>query len=195
MANTTSGFLKIASVCGVAGTIILLLSDLFLIATGRMFEWTLGLWLAFLLIIPAVLGFTYHLVAKGSRLAYVGGASAFFGLMAGASMQVLFRVHAVLLEQGADAAVTQLRGTMKLVATTQMIGLTWPLGLILLAIANLMVDRGRWLISVLFAIGAVAFPIGRIAGSNAGVIISGLVFVPAFYLVARLLSAEESSLA
>lgn len=195
MNETTSQFLRIAGVCGVVGAALLLGSDLMLLATGRAFEWTIGLWLAFFLIIPAVLGFSYHLASRGSRLAYIGGSSAFFGCMAGASMQVLFRVHAVLLEQGSTAAVEQLRGTMKLVATTQMIGLAWPLGLILLAIANLMVDRSRWLISVLFGIGAVAFPIGRIAGSTLGVVISGLVFVAAFALVAKLLIRKETALA
>ena len=195
MNETTSQFLRIAGVCGVVGTILLLAIDLFLMTTGRMFEWTIGMWLAFLLIIPAVLGFTYYLASRGSRLAYVAGAFAFFGCMAGASMQVLFRTHDVLLEQGSTTVVEQLRGTLKLVASTQMIGLTWPVGLILLAIANLMVDRSRWLISVLFGIGAVAFPIGRIAGSTAGVLISGAVFVAAFYLIARLLIRKETAAA
>lgn len=195
MNETMSQFLKIAGVCGIVGTILLLGIDLVLITTGRMFEWSIGMWLAFLLMIPAVLGFTYYLASRGSRLAYVAGGFAFFGLMAGASMQVLFRVHAVLLEQGSTAVVEQLRGTLKLVATTQMIGLTWPIGLILLAIANLMVDRSKWLISVLFAVGAVAFPIGRIAASTAGVLISGLVFVIAFFLIGKLLMSRDTALA
>ena len=195
MNETTSQFLKIAGICGAVGAMLLLASDIFYITTGRMFEWSIGLWFAFLLIIPAVLGFTWHLASRGSRLAFVGGASAFFGCMAGASMQVLFRTHAILLEQGHTSVVEQLRATMKLVASTQMIGLTWPIGLILLAIANLLVDRSRWLISVLFGIGAVAFPIGRIAGSNAGVLISGAVFVVAFFLIARILIRKENALA
>jgi len=90
MNETTSQFLKIAGVCGIVGTILLLAIDVVLITTGRMFEWSIGMWLAFLLMIPAVLGFTYYLASRGSRLAYVAGGFAFFGLMAGASMQVLF---------------------------------------------------------------------------------------------------------
>jgi len=195
MSETTQQFLKIAGVCGVIGTIMLLAGDLMLMTTGRMFEWSIGLWLALLLMIPAALGFTYHLVSRGSRLAYAGGAFAFFGLMAAASMQVLFRVHAVLTEQGSTAVVGQLRGTFKLVASTQMIGIAWPIGLLILAIANLMVDRSKWIISAMFAIGAVAFPIGRIAGSTAGVVISGVVFVIAFGLIAKLLMFRETPLA
>jgi hypothetical protein len=190
-----TNFLRIAAVCGVAGSVVLLGSDLMLMSTGRMFEWTIGLWLAFVLLIPAVLAFTHHLASSGSRLAYAGGVAAFFGLMAGASMQAMFRTHAVLLEQGSTAVVEQLRATFKLVASTQMIGLTWPLGLLLLAIANLLVDRSRWLISVLLIIGAIAFPIGRIAGSSAGVLISGAVFIAAFFLIARVLTSGDRVLA
>ena len=190
MHNPRSKFLWIAAVCSMVAPLLLLGSDLFRYATGRDFEWTLGLWFAFLLFIPAVIGFTYLLVSSGSRLALLGGASAFFGAMAGASMQVLFRVHAVLAEQGDIQTVERLRASFKLVATTQMIGLTWPLGLILLSISLLLLDRSRWLTSLLLTAGAIAFPIGRIAGSPAAVVISGVFFVGAFGLIAKHLSSE-----
>lgn len=193
MVNRTP-LLAIAAVCAVLGPIVLLASDIFVLLTERRFEWSIGLWLAFLLMIPAVIGYTWYLVSAGSRLAYFAGAFAFFGLMAGASMQVLFRVHAVLAEQGSTQVVEQLRNTFKLVASTQMIGIAWPIGLVLLSISTILVDRGRWLISLLFIVGAISFPIGRIAGSTTGVVVSGVVFIVAFAMIAKLLTSRASSL-
>jgi hypothetical protein len=143
------------------------------------------MWLAFALFIPAVLGVAYYLAASGSRLAYIGGALSFFGAMAGASMQVLFRTHAVLAEQGFENVNQQLRGTFKLVASTQMIGLTWPLGLLTLSAALFASDRSKWLISLALAAGAIAFPIGRIASVQPAVILSGVFFVIAFGLLGK----------
>ncbi len=180
MSNAESRFLTIAGLCAMLAPILILSIDVFHIATDRDFEWTIGMWLAFALFVPAVIGFAYSLAKRGSRLAYVGGILAFFGAMAGASMQVLFRTHAVLAEQGDMAAVDRLRGTFKLVASTQMIGLTWPLGLLTLSVALLLTDRAKWPISLVLAIGAVAFPIGRIAFVQPAVILSGAMFVIAF---------------
>lgn len=173
--------LKLAAVCGFLGPIVLLTSDLFL-GPGS-FEWTVGLWTAFMLMIPAVVGFTYLLVAYGSKVALVGGSLAYFGLLAGASMQILFRVYSVLQEQGSTVTIEQLRSTFKLVASTQMIGLTWPLGLILLSIACLTTRAVHIAVPILLVIGAIAFPLGRIAGSTVGVFLSGAAFVIAFGIV------------
>ena len=185
MLNTTSKFSTIAGACAVFAPVVLLCSDIYRLSTNRDFEWSIGLWLAFVLFVPAVFGFTYQLVAAGSRLALVGGGLAFFGAMAGASMQVLFRTYAVLAEQGAHGAIDQLRSTFKLIASTQMIGLTWPIGLITLAAALLLTDRKRWMTSLLLAAGAIAFPIGRIAGSQAAIILSGIFFMGAFGLIGQ----------
>ncbi|MEO8648736.1 MAG: hypothetical protein ABI539_06185 [Acidobacteriota bacterium] len=193
MANSASQLLKIAGVGAFAGPVILLASDIFMMVTDRKFEWTIGLWLALLLMIPAVIGLTYMLAAEGSRLAYLAGCLSFFGLMAGASMQVLFRVHAVLEEQGALTVVDQLRNTFKLVASTQMIGLAWPLGLLIFAAAWYSVRR-TFLIPLLFVLAAIAFPIGRIAGSSAGVLISGVLFVVIFAVVGRQLFAAADAI-
>ena len=114
--------------------------------------------------------------------------------MAGASMQVLFRTHAVLAEQGAADVVERLRGTFKLVAATQMIGLSWPVGLLLFAAALFMLDRSKWIISLALVASSVLFPIGRIAGSNAAVVTSGLCLIVAFGLIGKLLLSREANL-
>ena len=184
MQGARSPMLKIAAFGSFVGPLILFLSDLLLGSVLSVsFEWSIGMWIAFLMMIPAVIGLTYLLVSNGSRLAMVGGCFAFVGLVAGASMQVLFRVYAVLQEQGSTAAIEQLRSTFKLVASTQMIGLTWPIGLVLLSIACLTTRAVHVAVPVLLLIGAIAFPIGRIAGSIAGVLISGACFVIVFGIV------------
>ena len=194
MTQPTPQLLKIAGLCSILAPILILGIDIYFLATSRMFEWSIGMWLAFVLFVPAVIGLTYHLVSQGSRLALVGGIFAFLGAMAGASMQAMFRTHAVLLEQGAVDTVERLRGTLKLVASTQMIGLTWPIGLILLSIAIILVDRTRWLTSLLLVAGAIAFPIGRVAGSQPAVILSGIFFVLAFGMIGRELLHQARAL-
>jgi hypothetical protein len=176
--------LKVAALGAFVGPIVLFVSDLLLGSVAAVsFEWTIGMWVAMMLMIPAVIGLTYLLASSGSRLAIVGGCFAFFGLVAGASMQVLFRVYSVLLEQGSAATVEQLRSTFKLVASTQMIGLTWPIGLLLLSISCLTTRVVHIAVPIFLTIAAIAFPIGRILFSTAGVLISGACFVIAFSIV------------
>ena len=184
MSGARSPMLKIAAFGAFVGPVVLFLSDLLLGSlTALSFEWTIGLWAGFMLMIPGVIGLTYLLASNGSRLAVIGGCFAYFGLIAGASMQVLFRVYSVLQEQGSTATIEQLRTTFKLIASTQMIGLAWPIGLGLLSIACMTTRVVHIAVPILLLIGAVAFPIGRIAGSTAGVLISGAVFIIAFAIV------------
>lgn len=185
--NDSAGrqMLKIAGVAAFLGPPLLLIADLAHIFKGIAFEWTIGLFLAMVLMIPAVIGVTYLAASRGSSLAVPAGCFAFFGLCAGAGMQALFRVHSVLEEQGRGDVVTQLRQTFKLVAATQMIGLAWPIGLLLFAAASLRGWPGNYLLPLLFVAGAISFPIGRIAGSDAAIIISGAVLVVLFGILGR----------
>jgi hypothetical protein len=185
--------LKIAAVGAFVGPAILLMSDAVHIFVGYSFQWTIGLWVAFMLMIPAIIGLTYLAASRGSGLAIPAGCFAFFGLVAGAGMQALFRVHAVLEEQGQTRVVDQLKQTLKLVLTTQSIGLGWPIGLLLFAIASLKAWPRNYLLPALFVVGAISFPIGRIAGSSVAVLISGAAFVILFGVIGRkLLAAAEA---
>ena len=176
-------FIRIAAICAILAPLVLLAGDLLLIIGERRFEWTIILWLSFVLFVPAVIGLTYIAYDSGNKLALIGGTSAFFGAMAGAGMQVLFRVYAVLDEAGAGQSTELLQKTMKLIATTQMIGIFFPIGLILLSISlysNRIFNR---LIPLLLTIGAILFPIGRIAGFVFAVIGSGMFLTAAFGLI------------
>jgi hypothetical protein len=162
---------------------------------GLRFEFTLVLWLAFVFFVPAILGLTYLITKHGSRLALYGGAAAFFGAMAGASMQVLFRVWAILEEKNSPQIIELLKGSGKLIATTQMIGIFFPIGLLTLAAClyrNRMVSP---LVALVFAAGAILFPVGRIAGFWWAFIGSDILLLAAFILIGRrLLSTDFDSL-
>lgn len=194
MNNINHQFIRIAAVCAILAPLILLAGDLVLIIGGRRFEWSLVLWLSFVMFVPAIFGLTYVAFERGNKLALIGGASAFFGAMAGASMQVLFRVYAVLEEVGDKQTVELLQKTMKLIATTQMIGIFFPIGLILLSISiysNRIFNR---VIPVLLAVGAILFPIGRIGGFAIAVTGSGIFLIAAFGLIGwQILNSVENS--
>ena len=192
MSNVKSRFLQIAGFGAFVGPILIVVADSLHIFAGQAFLWTILLWLAFVLFIPGILGLTYLAARGGSMLAIVGGVLAYFGAMAGASMQVLFRVHAVLDEMGDAATVERLRGTFKLVASTQMIGLPFPLGLILLAIAYARYGSDSFVRPILLILGAIFFPIGRIAGAEWAVLASGILFMVVFMSVGRQLFAAAN---
>lgn len=185
-----SRMLKIAAAAGFVGPILVLGSDLMNIFGGYKFAWTIGLFWGLALLIPPIIGLTYVTAKNGSKLGLGAGIFAFFGLVAGAGMQALFRTHAVLEEQGNLDAVIQLRQTFKLVASTQMIGLTWPIGLLLFAFASRKAWPGNYLIPALFLIGAISFPVGRVLFIDASVILSGVVFLILFPLIGMRLFEE-----
>jgi hypothetical protein len=183
MKSINHPFIRIAAICAILAPLVLLAGDLLLIIGQRRFEWTIVLWLSFVLFVPAIFGLTYITYDSGNKLGLMGGASAFFGAMAGASMQILFRVYAVLDDAGVGQATELLQKTMKLIATTQMIGIFFPIGLILLSISiysNRIFNR---LIPLLLTIGAILFPMGRIGGFAIAVIGSGMFLTAAFGLI------------
>lgn len=181
--------LRIAGSAAFVGPVVLLVSDLIHVFMGMTFEWTIGLFIAMMLLTAATVGFTYLVSSRSGIVGIIGGCFAFFGLIAGASMQAFFRALAVLQEQGSTEAANQLQQTFKLVASTQMIGLTWPIGAFLLGIASLKAWPGHYLLPLLFFVGAISFPIGRIAGSDIAVVLSGLAFIGAYFIIGSRLFA------
>lgn len=182
--NSIHPFIKIAGAFSLLAPLTMLAADLLLTATALAFEWSIVLWLAFVFFVPAIIGLAFILHENGNpRLALAGGALAFFGAMAGASMQVLFRVYAVLNEHGAAQSVELLRGTFKLIAATQMIGLAFPIGLILLAVGIYRTQIFNPATAFLLAAGAALFPVGRIGGFTFAILGSGVVLLAAFGLI------------
>ena len=144
--------------------------------------------------VPAIFGLTYLMTGLGSRAAISGGALTFFGAMAGAAMQVLFRVYAVLNEKNSPQTIELLRGTTKLVAATQMIGVSFPTGLLILAFCLYQTRVVSFAVIIAFAAGAIMFPVGRIGGFWWAFLSSDILLLAAFGLIGRrLLAAANAS--
>jgi hypothetical protein len=196
MNKTGSSFIRIAGFCSILAPVVLIIADALRLIANLSFEWTLVSWLSFVMFVPAIFGMTYLASGSGSRLAIVGGASAFIGSMAGASMQVLFRVWAVLNELGSPETVELLRSSKKLIVTTQMIGIFFPTGLLILAASLYRRHIVHPLIPLSLALGALLFPMGRIAGLLVGFVAGDLLLIVAFAVIGyRLLSAGTNELA
>jgi hypothetical protein len=195
MNKTKHSFIRIAGVCSILAPLVLLTGDAILLIGALRFEWTIALWVAFVLFVPAIFGLTYLAASQGSRLALVGGASAFFGCMAGAGMQVLFRVWAVLNEAGSPQTIELLRSSRKLIASTQMIGIFFPIGLLILAVSLYRRHIVAPIVPLSLAIGAILFPVGRIAGLLVGLLGADVLLIVAFGMIGRwLLSAGANEL-
>lgn len=193
MNTTKHSFIRIAGICSILAPLVLLAGDIMQYIGGLGFEWTIAAWLAFVLFVPAIFGLTYLIAGSGSRLAMVGGASAYFGCLAGASMQVLFRVWAVLDELGSPQTIELLRSSRKLVASTQMIGIFFPIGLLILAACLYRSHLVKAFVPLSLAIGAILFPIGRIGGLLLASISSDLLLAVAFGIIGVRLLATETS--
>jgi hypothetical protein len=190
MTNIARTFIRAAGISSIVAPLLMLAADLLQIG-GLRFEYSLVLWLAFVFFVPAVLGLTYLTASYGNRLALVGGAAAYFGAMAGASMQVLFRVWAVLEENNSPQTIELLQKTLKLIATTQMIGIFFPIGLLTLAVCLYRNRVVSPIVVLVFAAGTILFPVGRIFGFWWAFLISDLLLIAAFGLIGRrLLSAD-----
>lgn len=191
MNNTGNQFLlRIAGICAILAPFPLLAGDIMIVTGTWHFMWTICLWVSFVLFVPGIFGMTYLAAGGGRLVALIGGASAFFGAMAGASMQILFRVYAVLEELGSPQTIELLRGCKKLIATTQMIGIFFPLGLIILSIALFRSRTVSWYVPLALVGGAILFPMARIAGLTIGFFGGDLLLIIAFGVVGiRLLSS------
>ena len=194
MNNIQEQFLRIAGICAILAPFPLLAGDIMIVTGSWHFMWTICLWVSFVFFVPGIFGMTYLAAGGGRSLALIGGASAFFGAMAGASMQVLFRVYATLEELDSPQTIELLRSSRKLIVTTQMIGIMFPLGLIILAIALYRSRAVSWYLPLALAGGAILFPMGRIAGLTVGFFGGDLLLIIAFGVVGiRLLSSVTNS--
>lgn len=191
MTRVGNKFLRLAGLCAMLAPLPLMAGDVMQIVGGMGFEWTVALWLSFVLFVPAVFGLTYLVARGGSRLGLWGGAAAFVGCMAGASMQILFRVWAVLDEAGSPETIRLLQGSKKLIVSTQMIGIFFPLGLLILAASIYRSRAASPLAALLLAAGAILFPVGHAMRLNFGLVGGDVLLLAAFVMIGgRLLSAR-----
>ena len=152
---------RVARVSAVLAPLLLLVGDCIAIRNFNSIWWTLLLWLSFVCFIPALVAVVVALSRSRPVLAAVGGVIVLIGTMAGAGMQAYFRTSIVLQNGGQDAAISFLWTQSIMLLTTQVPGICFPIGLLLLAFG---LWRSRiappWVAGTL-GIGAVLFPIGH----------------------------------
>jgi hypothetical protein len=134
------------------------------------------------LTIAAVFGITQLVRRKADRLGLAGAASTIIGAVVGARIMVLLQL-AQLAESDPAATATLsklLRSALVVWVSIIPIGLTYPIGLILLGSA-LVTARpvNRW-IGVLVVIGGILFPIGRAVGLEPAVYTSDAILAIAY---------------
>jgi hypothetical protein len=171
---------RVARVSAVLAPLLLLVGDCIAIWNSRSVWWTLLLWLSFACFVPASAAVVVALSRSRPVLAAVGGVIVLIGTMAGAGMQAYFRTSIVLQNGGQDAAIAFLRTQSIMLVTTQVPGICFPIGLLLLAFG---LWRSRiapaWVAGTL-AIGAVLFPIGHAAQVSWALVAGDIVLAVAF---------------
>ncbi len=179
----------------VAAPCLLTLADVLQVVRHASIAWTVVMWAAFVLFVPAVFVLARVLRPAAPRLALVAGSLALVGTMAGAAMQVLFRVVLTLEGAGLDpqvqAAATQaLRGSFPLSASTLFPGALFPLGLMLFGAGLAWARRVAVPGALLLVLGGVLFPVGHAAGIAPALIGGDLVLLAALGWIARELAAR-----
>ena len=182
--SRSASLFAVARSCAFAAPLFLLAGDAAQLINPDRLLWTVLLWVAFVLFVPAVIGLEAVIHRRAPILALTGGALALIGAIAGATMQAFFRAVIVLRNGGLSDAVTTLRQESAIALTTLMPGIFFPVGLLILAIG---LWRSRvapaWMAAVLAA-GAVLFPIGHAAGFRPALILGDVVLLVAFAGVA-----------
>lgn len=172
---------RIAGWCLVFAPLLMLVADAMLLAAGEeaaFWPWTLGVWVSFYLFIGAVLAIARLLSRKADRLGLTGAALAIAGAMMGATIQGLFRVLKQMEAGGFEEATIRAIHS-PLVPTTEAPGLLFPIGLLVLAVGlwkTRVFPRG---LTVVFGLGAVLFPVGRILVGPAASVASDVLLLVA----------------
>lgn len=185
---------RLGALCLAAAPLVLLAST----ATrflGTRFAWTTLVTLWVLLAYGAILALVHLLRERADRLGLVGGILCFIGLTTAAGMMAVYRLGAVLEVTSPDdlAVLSRAFASEPLLRLTIFApGLSYPLGLLVLSVA---LRRARLLPTVLamaLAVGAVLFPIGRIAQVDAALLASDLLTAATLlYLSRRVLTRPE----
>ncbi|HUP20245.1 MAG TPA: hypothetical protein VM778_09870 [Gemmatimonadota bacterium] len=172
---------RIAGACLIFAPLVMLVADVMLVAFGEeagFWPWSFGLWLSFYLFIFAVLAIARLLSRGADRLGIVGGALAIAGLLMGATMQGMFRTFVSMEAREIDEA-TMRAVHEPLIATTQVPGILLPIGLLVLATALWKTRVMPRPMVLLFALGTLLFPVGRIILGPSVSVVSDLLLLVA----------------
>lgn len=152
---------RVAGVSLIVGPALLLTSSVVRFGFGRFFEWYQTMKLSFFFIALGVLGLVHLLRGRADGSGHAGGALALAGCLSGASI-----VTAAYILEPLRGAVPddRLQALYLTVVNSPLPGLFFPIGLLVLAVALLRKRVVPLWAGLLFAVGAVLFPVGRIPG-------------------------------
>ncbi len=164
----------IAGFCLIAAPTLLLAADVMQVIGGFDFEWTIVMWISFVLFVPAILGAVHLLRNRADYLGLLGGAFCVIGALAGAGMMTIFRLNAVLTAGGAGDLAPVIESAFKarpaLPMSIFMPGALFPLGFIVLAVGLYRARVSSVWLALLLAFGGVLFPIGHAVGVTAALL-------------------------
>jgi hypothetical protein len=167
----------------VTSAIVLLLGDVLQVLNHDNILWTVCLAISFVLFvagIPAVNSFIY---SSNSTFKSIINSFLLIGAIAGASMQVFFRIEIILDKEKLFNAVEALSNYPSLAFTTMVPGIFFPLGLILLCIAMLLAKKHTTWKTMLLLIGAISFPVGHAIGNLIALIVGDVILICAWFLL------------
>ena len=162
----------------VTGAVFLLAGDITQMLRPGGIAFTVLLAIAFVCFAPGLTLIPVGVVSRNATI--IGAALAVIGAVAGAAMQVLFRVQAVLRDAGQADALSALASSEILTVSTLIPGILFPIGLLVLAMA-LRRNIGN-LAALLLAVAGVMFPIGHALEIMPVAIAGDVVLLAAFWM-------------
>ena len=184
---------RLARIGAVLGPLLLLAGDCVAIANMNSIWWTVLLWLSFVCFIPALGGVVVALARSKPVLAAVAGVVVLIGTMAGAGMQAYFRTGIMLENAGQDAAVAFLRTQRVMLLTSQVPGICFPIGLLLLSFGLWRSRLAPVWVPATLALGALLFQVGHAVRISWALVAGDVVLAVAFAALAmHVLRGPES---
>ena len=175
----------VAKACAVFAPVLLLAGDLFHLARSGSVLWTILLWLAFVLFLPALAGLVIAIHVRSPAIAIAGGIFALIGTLAGASMQSFFRALIVLRSASYGDAATFLASHSMIAPTILAPGIFFPIGLLVLSGGIFHARVAPVWVAATLAIGAALFPIGHAAEVGWALVTGDLLLLAAFCGIAK----------
>jgi hypothetical protein len=152
---------RVAGLSLIAGPALLLTSSVVRLVFDQFYAWYLTMKLSFFFFALGVFGLVHLLRGRADGSGHVGGAMALAGCLSGAS---IVSAAYILTPLRGTVPEEQLGGLYLTVVNSPLPGLLFPVGLLVLAVALLRKRAAPAWAALLFALGAVLFPVARIFG-------------------------------
>ncbi|MBK8484427.1 MAG: hypothetical protein IPO86_09060 [Saprospiraceae bacterium] len=154
---------KLIGAAMIGAPLLMLLAD----TNSLLFKYPKNFWFTSILLFLsfyAFLGLIHgvHHLSNATKLALIGTLIASFGVLVGETIMGLERVAWAMNEVGLSAEIDRTVHHPIVFSTSRQIGLTFPIGLIILSIALFKAKTISMVTMAILIIGIILFPIGRI---------------------------------